>query len=154
MTPDICPCGSKKPFNSCCGLYVQQGIAAPDPEALMRSRYTAFYLNDIEYLKKTWHPETCPEELDAEEPSKWVGLEILDSSLEGEEEGEVEFRAYLIFDNKLETLHEISDFCKLDGKWVYHSGEFRNEGQKAKKIANNAPCPCGSGKKFRQCHYE
>ena len=23
-----------------------------------------------------------------------------------------------------------------------------------KKVARNEPCPCGSGKKFRECHYK
>lgn len=153
MTPDLCPCGRLKKYTLCCGVYIQEGLAAPDPEALMRSRYTAFCLNDLNYLKKTWHPDTYPEDLADDEPSNWVGLEIIDSSYEGDE-AEVEFRAKLIFDNKLEILHEISQFDKIDGLWLYHSGEFEEEAAPAKKISKTEPCPCGSGKQFKQCHYQ
>jgi SEC-C motif-containing protein len=148
---DPCPCGSKKTFGECCGPYLSQGKVAEDPTTLMRSRYTAFCLSDVEYLTQTWHPETCPDDLAADEPSNWVSLEILGAEVDGDE-AEVEFRACLIFDNKLETLHEISSFDRLDGKWLYHSGEFQNEGAKPKTIARNAPCPCASGKLFSQCH--
>lgn len=153
MSDELCPCGSQKTFALCCGRFLQEGQLAPDPESLMRSRYTAFCRNDVAYLKKTWHPETCPDDLDAEEPSNWIRLEIIEVSVE-DDEGEVEFKASLIFDNRLEILHELSYFDKIDGQWLYHSGEFQNEAQRPEKISKSAPCPCGSGKTFKQCHYE
>jgi len=152
MPSSLCPCGSQTEFDHCCGLYIVGGTLAPTPETLMRSRYVAFTRNDLDYLKKTWHPETYPEDLGTEEPSNWVGLEIIEAS-EDEDEGEVEFKAKLIYDNRLEVLHEVSYFDKVDGAWLYHSGEFENDG-KAEKISKSAPCPCGSGKKFGTCHFE
>jgi SEC-C motif-containing protein len=152
MNDALCPCGTGKTYAACCGLYIDGGQLAPDPEALMRSRYTAFYRCNYPYLKKTWHPETYPEDLEQGEPSNWVGLEIVESDWE-DDEGEVEFKARLIFENRLEVLHEISSFDKVDGAWLYHSGEFLNEDEPV-KIARNAPCPCGSGKTFKDCHYE
>ncbi len=152
MSTSPCPCGSKQEFVQCCGLYISGQALAPHPETLMRSRYVAFCRNDIEYLKKTWHPETYPEELGQEEPSNWIGLEIIEASEEGDE-GEVEFKAQLIYDNKLETLHELSYFDKIEGQWLYHSGDFENDG-KPEKISKGAPCPCRSGKKFGNCHFE
>lgn len=148
----ICPCGTGRDFSACCGLYIEGGLLAPDPEALMRSRYTAFCRCDYAYLKKTWSTETYPEDLEQGEPSNWVSLEIIDSSWE-DDEGEVEFKARLIYNNRVEVLHEISQFDKIDGAWVYHSGEFLNDDEPL-KIAKNAPCPCGSGKPFKDCHYE
>ena len=152
MSSKICPCGSKKEFDQCCGIYLSGKALAPHPEDLMRSRYVAFYRNDLDYLKKTWHPETYPEDLGSEEPSNWVGLEIIEASVE-EDEGEVEFKARLIYDNKLEVLHEISYFDKIDGQWLYHSGDFENDG-KPEKLSKSTPCPCGSGKKFGNCHFQ
>ncbi len=152
MSLDRCPCGSSLLFDACCGRYVQGGLLAPDPASLMRSRYTAFCRNDIAYLKATWHPETYPEDLGSEEASNWIKLEIIDSFEEGDE-GEVEFKASLIFGDKLEILHELSYFDKIDGRWLYHSGDFQNENEKPQKIAKSAPCPCGSGKTFKQCHF-
>ena len=153
MPTNLCPCGSQKELAACCGLYIDGGQLAPDPETLMRSRYTAFCQNNVEYLKKTWHPETYPEDLGNDEPNTWVGLEIIDSSVDGDE-GEVEFKARLIFDNRLEVLHETSHFDKINGAWLYHSGDFENDGQNVIKIGKSDPCPCGSGKIFKNCHYE
>ncbi len=149
-----CPCGLEQTYAECCGQYIA-GTPAPTPDLLMRSRYTAFIKEDYDYIRATWHPETLPEDLGEEEPSNWVGLEIIEWAMDEEEvEGEVEFKASLIFDNKLELLHEVSDFEKIDGKWVYHSGEFKNDGTHITKISKSADCPCGSGKKFKRCHYE
>ena len=148
-----CPCHSSMDFGSCCARYLRDGTLAADPATLMRSRYTAFCLGDLAYLRLTWNPETYPEELSAEEPADWINLEILDSDTSGTE-GEVEFRAQLIFDNKLETLHEISHFDLLEGRWLYHSGEFQNESARPVPIASGAACPCGSGKIFKRCHFK
>jgi len=30
---------------------------------------------------------------------------------------------------------------------------IKNQGIKSKKIGRNDPCPCGSGKKWKKCHY-
>ncbi len=153
MPAQLCPCGSQVELALCCEPYLKGERLAPDPQTLMRSRYTAFYFNNFEYLKKTWHPETYPEDLGSDEPSNWVGLEIIDFSEEGDE-GEVEFKAKLIFNNRLEVLHETSYFDKVDGAWLYHSGDFENDGQSAEKISKSEPCPCGSGKIFKNCHFE
>jgi SEC-C motif-containing protein len=119
----------------------------------MRSRYSAFFTDNIPYLKLTWHPDTYPEDLAAGEAGRWVGLEILDSFVdELEGEGEVEFRARFLLGNKLEILHERSDFEKIEGRWVYHSGEFLNEGENLSKVAPGDPCPCQSGLPFKDCH--
>jgi SEC-C motif-containing protein len=117
----------------------------------MRSRYTAFCLGDYAYLKQTWNPETYPEDLGSDEPSIWIKLEILDSEVEADQ-GTVEFKAQLIYGNKLETLHELSHFDLIEGRWLYHSGEFLNEGEKPRSLAKGEPCPCGLGTVFSQCH--
>lgn len=152
MTELNCPCGTKLAFAACCKPYLDGKADAATPEILMRSRYTAFTRGDFAYLKKTWHPDTVPD-LTAEEPSNWVGLEILRASAAADgETGEVEFLAKLIVGDRLETLHEVSDFEKIDGRWVYCSGEFKNEEPPA-KISMKMPCPCGSGEKFKHCHF-
>jgi SEC-C motif-containing protein len=47
------------------------------------------------------------------------------------------------------TLSEKSRFVRKDGRWVYVDGEPQVS---RAKVERNAPCPCGSGKKFKQCH--
>ncbi len=149
----LCPCSSEQNYESCCGRFLDGGQLAPNAEALMRSRYTAFCRGAFDYLRLTWHPESCPDDLGAEEPSNWVHLEVIEFDEDGDE-AEVEFKASLIFDNKLEILHERSFFEKFEGRWVYHSGEFLDDGQRLKKIAKDAPCPCLSGKIFKNCHWQ
>jgi SEC-C motif-containing protein len=148
-----CPCGSGANFAACCQPYIDGKLLAPEPEVLMRSRYTAFSRGDLKYLLDTWHPETVPE-LDQDEPSNWISLEIIESGIdETGTYGEVEFIAKLILGDKLEVLHEVSEFEKIDGRWLYHSGEFKNDLSKTQTITMKAPCPCGSGEKFKHCHF-
>lgn len=154
MDLPLCPCGSEISYRYCCEPHLAGKIAARDPETLLRSRYTAFCQSDLDYLRATWHPDTLPE-LDGSEPSQWVGLEILEVAVDEEElEAEIEFVAKLIIDNSLETLHEVSDFEKVDGRWLYYSGEFKSESSSLKKIPLGSPCPCQSGKTFKNCHYQ
>ena len=148
-----CPCRSGMQYELCCKPYLENESIPSNPETLMRSRYTAFTKENWDYLKNTWHPETVPESLEGEN-STWIGLEILDSQIDEEQnEAEVEFIAKLIYDDKLEILHEISHFDLIDGRWLYHSGEFQNEDQPIKKISKSAPCPCGSQKKYKNCKH-
>lgn len=150
MIPDqsnsLCPCGSGKIYQQCCGPW-HRGEPAPSPEALMRSRYTAFVQKRTDYLLETWHPDTCPADLSLEGGPEWVSLEILDSTEEGSR-GTVHFRAVYRAGDGWGYLEEKSDFVREDGRWYYLSGQTW-EGQL--KPGRNEPCPCGSGKKFKAC---
>jgi SEC-C motif-containing protein len=74
----LCPCDSGQPYADCCGPWhggLSEGVHAPTPEALMRSRYSAYVLGLIDYLLATWHGSTSPGELELS-PVKWLGLEV------------------------------------------------------------------------------
>jgi SEC-C motif-containing protein len=60
--PDACPCGRAATYAACCGRYHHGPLAmlAPDPESLMRSRYSAFVKDERAYLLATWHPTERP----------------------------------------------------------------------------------------------
>ena len=58
----LCPCNSGKDYRVCCGLY-HEGEVAPTPTALMRSRYSAFALENADYLLATWHKDYRPQTL-------------------------------------------------------------------------------------------
>ncbi|MCG7200646.1 SEC-C domain-containing protein [Marinobacter pelagius] len=141
-----CPCGSGKAYEQCCQPW-HQGKPAPSPEALMRSRYTAFVQKRVDYLLETWHPDTRPAELDMEGSPAWVSLQILDSTGQGNR-GVVHFRAVYRIGDGWGYLEEHSDFVREEGRWYYLSGETE-EGQL--KPGRNDRCPCGSGKKFKAC---
>lgn len=62
----------------------------------------------------------------------------------------VEFKAYYINADRLEILREKSLFYKVHGIWKYVSGEILD--CPGDTISRSAPCPCGSGKKYKRCH--
>ena len=119
----LCPCGSGKVIEACCGLYLK-GTPAPTPEALMRSRYTAYVQRDADYLKQTWHPSTRPADLELEDDVKWLGLKIVKvQGAEKNETGTVHFIARFKIGGRGHRMEEISRFVREEGRWFYLDGE-------------------------------
>lgn len=123
----LCPCESGKLYKTCCEP-LHSGIAAPNAESLMRSRYTAFVLKLEDYLLQTWHPSTRPAALNLadEPPTKWLGLQIKRNENTSETTAIVEFVARYKLAGKATRLHESSQFQRLDGRWYYLSDEFNS----------------------------
>jgi SEC-C motif-containing protein len=120
-----CPCDSGLAYADCCGPWhagFKTGAPAPTPEALMRSRYSAYGLGLIDYLLATWHPSTSPGELELS-PVKWLGLEVRHAAQAGDA-GVVEFVARCRDSNGATRLHETSRFVRQDGCWYYIDGEM------------------------------
>lgn len=121
-----CPCGTGKSLNDCCGPYLE-GEAAPTPEALMRSRYTAFATKNTDYLEETTDPQAS-QEFDFEANEEWArnaeftGLEILSAKEEGNK-GFVEFRARFRMNGEDHVHHEKSKFRKQGGVWFFRDGK-------------------------------
>lgn len=92
----------------------------------MRSRYSAFVLNDAAYLLETWHPSTRPAALDLDRApvDRWLGLKVLASVAGNHDDssGTVEFVARYKLGGKAGRLHEISRFSRQDGRWFYVDG--------------------------------
>src|SRR5512135_3050016 len=91
-----CPCGTGLSYAACCGRWHsgEQHLAAPSPEALMRSRYTAYTLGLTEYLLATWHASTRPATLEPADPQvRWLGLEVRKTAMSDADHGTVEFVA-------------------------------------------------------------
>ena len=68
---NLCPCGSGLEFEACCGPYLLGDEPAPTASALMRSRYTAYAMNSIDYLYKTSGAKVR-KEFDAEGSRRWA----------------------------------------------------------------------------------
>ncbi|GGP20365.1 hypothetical protein GCM10010970_14860 [Silvimonas iriomotensis] len=101
------------------------GTPAPTPEDLMRSRYTAYVMQQGPYLLQTWASATRPEHMDFAEDGgiKWLGLEIKRASMEGES-GIVEFVARYKVGGRAHRMHETSRFIRdADGRWYYLDGD-------------------------------
>jgi len=95
-------------------------LQAPDAQALMRSRYSAYVLDEIEYLLQTWHPATRPPALAPNEPgTKWLGLEVRRHDRQDAEHETVEFVARVRLHGRASRLHEVSRFVREDGRWLY-----------------------------------
>ena len=120
-----CPCDSGQPYAECCGPWhagLANGVHAPTPEALMRSRYSAYVLGLIDYLLATWHASTSPGELELS-PVKWLGLEVRHAHSTGDA-GVVEFVARCRTAAGAERIHETSRFVHTDGRWYYIDGQI------------------------------
>ncbi|HCG78923.1 MULTISPECIES: YchJ family protein [Thalassolituus] len=142
----LCPCNSGKDYRVCCGLY-HEGEVAPTPTALMRSRYSAFALENADYLLATWHKDYRPQTLEFAADTRWTGLDILEEGSDGDT-GTVHFIATFNEDGEWLLLEEKSRFERLGGRWYYLAGEtdFRSP-----DVGRNDPCLCGSGKKWKKC---
>lgn len=116
----------------------------------MRSRYSAYVRHDEVYLRQSWHPSTRPERVDMTPQLRWLGLEIIDAPAVLGDEGWVEFIARCSVAGRVERMHERSRFVREEGRWFYIDGQLQASAKPA-KIGRNDPCPCGSGRKYKQC---
>lgn len=124
-----CPCGTGRDYAACCGRH-HAGEPAPDAEALMRSRYSAFVIADADYLRTTWHPDTRPAELGLDAPgaakTTWLGLTVKQHRVTGPDTAEVAFVArYRIGGGSAVRMQELSRFARIDGRWYYVDGDHR-----------------------------
>lgn len=153
MNVSSCPCDSEKKYIDCCESIINGTSIAKSPEQLMRSRYSAHVVQNIDYLENTMHGR-IKKNFDKEytehhwfKKHRWTKLEIVNSV-----EDKVEFKAHYEVDGQTGVLHERSQFKKIAGKWYYVDGQILNpEIKKSTKIGRNDPCSCGSGMKYKKC---
>lgn len=151
-----CPCGSRLALEQCCGP-ILASTPAKTPEALMRSRYSAYVLGDMDHVDRTFAPEVRNDfdRAEAERTAKdteWLGLEVIRSSEEGDQ-GVVEFSFRFRYNGQELTQHEVSTFRRDAGRWLYVDSKIGSGvvQRHVDKIGRNDPCPCGSGKKYKKC---
>jgi SEC-C motif domain protein len=125
-----CPCDSKKDYEDCCEPYISGQLLPPSPEALMRSRYTAYSQANITYIANTMkgkasHNFNQEEAYQWAKQSTWLGLQILKAPPISTQDniGFVEFVAHYQFQGKKQYIHEISKFHKEKNKWYYVAGK-------------------------------
>jgi SEC-C motif-containing protein len=157
---ELCPCGTGRLFSECCRPYLEGTKNPPTAETLMRSRYSAFHVGELDYIYNTHHHSTR-NELDMESvktwalESDWLGLEILgtEKGQASDSEGKVEFNCLFNFQGKNQSHHELSTFKKEDGKWYFVDGTLKDTTVRRTepKLGRNDPCVCGSGKKYKKC---
>lgn len=126
---NVCPCQSGLSYAKCCKPLHTGKSFAETPEALMRSRYSAYVKGEIEYLVDTtdsngplWREDGDAwksELVDFSREAAFQGLEILATGFDS-----VRFEATLEIDGSDASFIETSRFTNVDDKWFYHSGEF------------------------------
>lgn len=132
----VCPCRVREDdpirYRACCGRWhvgLADGEGAPTPEALMRSRYSAYALLQgrgtghaalLDYLLATWHPSTAPGDLELG-PLPWTGLDVRATEASADA-GVVEFVAHHKVNGRVGRLHEVSRFVREGGRWLYVDG--------------------------------
>ena len=124
----------------------------------MRSRYCAHALLDADYLNATQRLKggntvSKADLLSTAHRTVWKKLEVLGTERggPGDDEGTVEFCATYTLDGELHLHHEVSQFRRVDGRWLYTAGRTPAPRPQQKKPGRNTPCPCGSGKKYKKC---
>jgi SEC-C motif-containing protein len=121
----ICYCGSSNSYKECCEKFIISSQNAPTAEALMRSRYSAYAIQAIDYLIATTafiqrQFISKKDVLEWSQNNKWNKLEIIEST-----SNTVEFKVFYIDSNDESHIHhEKSTFIIEDGKWCYVDGEF------------------------------
>ena len=120
-----CYCTSDQPFDSCCKPFLKGLFFPKTPEQLMRSRFTAYVLQDADYLIATTHISerkyySKTEILKWSKSNTWIKLEIIQVI-----DDIVVFKAYYL-DEKLQAKihHEKSTFKKEKDRWYYLNGIF------------------------------
>lgn len=126
-----CPCGSGRKAKGCC-VPILEGAPAPSPEALMRSRYTAYAVADTGHLVRTTHADSPHRQADlrawAEELRRYCaavrfeGLTVHEADTDGAS-GRVRFYARITLDGRDVSFGEHSRFLLVDGRWLYVDGD-------------------------------
>lgn len=89
----------------------------------MRSRYSAYVLEDAPYLLATWHAGTRPPALEFEAGTKWLGLTVKGACDTGPDAAEVTFVArYRVGGKPAVRIEERSRFVREQGRWYYVDG--------------------------------
>ena len=145
-----CPCGQGDYQYCCQPLHVGQAHAETASQ-LMRSRYSAFALQQIDYIVQTTvlgqqASLDVGAIADWSKSNQWLKLEVLNSNEKlDKNHAQVEFKAHYHDGKQTQIHHEISHFVQHQARWYFLDP---STGQQP---TMKQPCICGSGKKFKQC---
>ncbi|MBL9215017.1 MAG: SEC-C domain-containing protein [Opitutaceae bacterium] len=151
-----CPCGSGQQFEACCEPVLAGTRPAGTAEQLMRARFTAHVTRDYRFLHESHRPTAGrPYVPEAGEPAvTWTRL-VVHSEEKGPtpDKAYVDFSAYGMEEGVEKVLHEKAEFVQVGGRWLYNREVRLGPApyKAAPKVGRNDACPCGSGRKYKQC---
>jgi SEC-C motif-containing protein len=152
-----CPCGSGQTFGDCCEPVLTGRRPAATAEQLMRARFTAHVLRDYRFLHETHRPTAGkPYVEETGEPAmQWTKLVVHAHETGADpDKAFVDFSAYGLDEGVEKVLQEKAEFLRVNGTWLYNREARLGPAPykaAAPKVGRNEPCPCGSGKKYKQC---
>ena len=127
-----CPCGSGKAYLTCCKVF-HDGTLPQTALELMKSRFTAFAVGNSDYIIDTTHKDNVEYSDDMEAlkgaidnviaSTSYKKLKVLDF-IDGIDEAFVTFFIEADQQGLDVSFTERSKFKRVDGKWLYLSGEF------------------------------
>ena len=148
--PMLCPCQLSQPYANCCQPFHTGQRQPENAEQLMRSRYAAYALQQINYLVRTTVPAQQPL-LDVNgiaqwsREAQWLGLTVHQHiPCIGKRHAQVAFTAHFAEHGSAREHHELSAFVQINGAWYFIDPTVPLPSMKS-------PCICGSGAKFKAC---
>lgn len=165
----ICPCGSKLNYGACCRPLHKGTVKALEPISLIRSRYSAYSLENLDYIIETTSTNSPDYLAYIESPigarngrKKWikdVRKNMIDSfayvrmEIDGVESDAADAaRAVVSYrhlaikkaDNIMYPILEKAFLIKTDGVWYYEKGEvMRPEAEQSQTMMNEWPALAG-----------
>ncbi|MDO4433799.1 MAG: YchJ family protein [Alysiella sp.] len=146
----LCPCQSSQDYAQCCAPFHHYCKLPETAEQLMRSRYAAYVLQNMDYILTS----TVPAQQDLldkagliawSQQTEWLGLTVHAHTPHIKpHHAQVEFTAYFEQEGGVQAHHELSAFVKIDGRWYFIDPTVRLPSMKS-------PCICGSMRKFKVC---
>ena len=133
MPAPLCPCSSGAAYRDCCAPF-HRGAEPPTPQALVRSRYAAFALGEIDYLYRTLHgdhPDRLRHGRDhvlaalraASSTFRYLGLALWDErDADADGVAHVLYRARLFRRGADVSFVELADFAREADGWRYLAG--------------------------------
>jgi SEC-C motif-containing protein len=123
----LCPCGRPAALEACCGRFIQGWEDPTTAEELMRSRFTAYALGEVDYLVATHDPAHLPDRAQIAawaRRARFTALDV-DEVVDGgpdDDTGIVEFSADFVEEGRKQEHRERSRFKRIDGRWYYVDG--------------------------------
>ena len=132
---NLCNCQSGSLFEDCCAPFLKGKKAVSCPEEVLRSRYSAYALGDVRYIRETAEGPALAN-LDDFQVRDWMnrvvllGLTILtveEGTPEVGTDAKISFLVKFREDGKENTFFETSIFKQVSGRWVYWDCEVLRE---------------------------
>ena len=158
VTPEApCPCTSGHPYAQCCRPIHADICVASEPEQVVRARFAAQVLGDVGFFRQSIvrqhrHSPAVDEFAAMIGQQRYKAITITSSTKTGwlKRRATVVCRIYQRSGKRLATHAERIHLAREAHAWRVVDIDLITAEPKP-RLGRNAPCPCGSGKKYKRC---